>query len=99
MSTNAKNILPTIDPDALDAVVGGRRSASSSTRDDRIMDALGSLESSIRDLGRNQNTAPDPMSQMLPFLMLSMMNQPPAPAAAPAPTVIVQQGRKGKKGW
>lgn len=98
MSTNPKDTFAAIDPDALDAVVGGRRAASSSSsRQDQIMDALGSLENAIRDLGRNQNTQSDPMSQMLPFLMLSMLNQQPAPVAAPAPTVVCQ-GR-GKKGW
>lgn len=97
MSTNPKDPFATIDPTALETVVGGRRSASSSSsRNDQIMDALDSLENAIRDLGRNQNAGPDPMSQMLPFLMLSMMNQQPA-APAPAPTVVCQG--KGKKGW
>ena len=95
--SNSKDAFATIDPSALDTVVGGRRSAASSSRnDDRIMDALNSLENAIRDLGRNQNNQPDPMSQMLPLLMMSMLNQ--QPAAAPAP-VVVQAGGRGKKGW
>lgn len=85
-------------PTTLDAVVGGRRSStSSSSNDDRILDSLNSLENAIRDIGRNQNNQPDPMSQMMPFLMMSMMNQQPAapaPTPAPAPQVIVVGRRR-----
>lgn len=98
MSTNPPDSFADIDPTLLDTVIGGRRAASSSSRGDRIMDALNSLENSIRDLGRNQQAQPDAMSQMLPILMMSMLNQPAPAAAAPQPTVIYQGGR-GKKGW
>lgn len=97
MPTN-KDAFATIDPTALETVVGGRRAATSSRSDmnDQIIDKLNSLENAIRDLGRNQN-APDPMSQMLPFLLMSMLNQPAAPAAAPQQPIVVGGG--GKKGW
>lgn len=95
--SNPKDSFATIDPAALTTVAGGRRSAtSSSSSDDRIMDALNSLENSIRDLGRNQNNQADPMAQLMPLLMLSMMQQPAA--AAPAAPVVCQS-RGGKKGW
>lgn len=98
--SNPKDAFATIDPSALDTVVGGRRAASSSRADvqDQIIDKLNSLENAIRDLGRNQQQT-DPMSQMMPFLLLSMMNQQ-GPAAAPAaPQPVVVQGGGGKKGW
>lgn len=98
--SNPKDAFATIDPAALESVVGGRRAASSSgATQERIMDQLNSLENAIRDLGRNQNTGPDPMSQLLPLLMLSMMNRPQPAAAAPAPAVVCQGGGGGKKGW
>ena len=55
---------------------------------------LGDIESAIKDLGRNQNQGSDALSQLMPSLALSMLNQP---QQAPVPQVICQ-GR-GKKGW
>lgn len=87
---------PAIDHDALDAVSGGRRAASTSRAgDDRIMDTLNSLENSIRDLGRNQQPQTDAASAMMPLLAMSMMNQQPAAPVAPVPPqVICVRGRR-----
>ncbi|MBK9035540.1 MAG: hypothetical protein IPL61_30500 [Myxococcales bacterium] len=96
MSDNTKAPFATIDSAALSTVTGGRRSASSSRSDldDRMMDMLNGIESAIKDLGRDQNKGSDAMSQLMPILALSMMNQQ-QPVAAP----VVCQGRRGKKGW
>ncbi|MBK9030340.1 MAG: hypothetical protein IPL61_03210 [Myxococcales bacterium] len=81
MSNTRKDPFTLIAPAALTPVAGGRRSAGSSraAQDDRMMDTLTSIERAIKDLGRNANTGPDPMSQLMPILALSMMNQPPPP--------------------
>jgi hypothetical protein len=93
---NPRAAFTPIDRPELTAVTGGRRSSSSSSgNDDRILDSLNSLENSIRDIGRNQNQQPDPMSQMMPFLMMSMMNQQPAAApVAPPPPQVICIGRR-----
>jgi hypothetical protein len=57
-----------------------------------MMDMLGDI-SAIKDLGR-KNQGSDALSQLMPILALSMLNQP---QQAPVPQVICQ-GR-GKKGW
>lgn len=95
MSTKPAPEFATIDPAELSAVSGGRRAASSGRTDtnERLMDTLNAIENSIRDLGRNQNQGSDAMSQLMPLLALSMLNQP----AAAAPQVICSG--KGKKGW
>ena len=86
---------PAVASTDLTAVSGGRRSSSSSSSDDRLLDMLDTIESSIKDVGRNANSnASSPMSQLMFILALSMMNQP----AAAQPTVVCQ-GRRGKKGW
>lgn len=94
--SNPKDAFVAIDSTALTAVSGGRRAASSSRSDleDRMMDMLNGIESAIKDLGRNQNNGNDAMSQLLPILALSMLNQP----AAAQPTVVCS-GKRGKKGW
>jgi phage-related minor tail protein len=94
--SNPKDPFVAIDSTSLATVAGGRRAASSSRSDleDRMMDMLNGIESAIKDLGRNQNNGNDAMSQLLPILALSMMNQP----AAAQPQVVCQ-GRRGKKGW
>lgn len=91
-----KDAFATIDPADLATVAGGRRSSTSSSRDtqDRMMDMLRAIESAIKDLGRNQNNGSDALSQLMPILALSMLNQP---QQAPLPPVVCQ-GR-GKKGW
>lgn len=96
MPPTPKDAFATIDPADLATVAGGRRSSTSSSRDtqDRMMDMLSDIESAIKDLGRNQNNGSDALSQLMPILALSMLNQP---QQAPAPQVICQ-GR-GKKGW
>lgn len=96
MPPTAKDAFATIDPADLTAVAGGRRSSTSSGRDvsDRMMDMLSDIESAIKDLGRNQSSGNDALSQLMPILALSMLNQP---QQAPLPPVICQ-GR-GKKGW
>ncbi|MEZ4399386.1 MAG: hypothetical protein R3B06_05175 [Kofleriaceae bacterium] len=79
----------------LAAVTGGRRAASSSTSsatNDRMMDMLTTIEGAIKDLG-NTPKQPDAMSQMMPILALSMMNQP----AAPPPPVICCSGGKRRR--
>lgn len=94
MSKPAPARFAAIDPAALAAVAGGRRAAggrSTSAADDQLMDTLSSIENSIRDLGRNQNQGSDAMSQLMPLLAMSLLNQPAA-----APQVICG---KGKKGW
>ncbi|MEZ4402516.1 MAG: hypothetical protein R3B06_21005 [Kofleriaceae bacterium] len=91
-----KDTFATIDPAALATVAGGRRAAASTSSradfEDRMMDMLNGIESAIKDLGRNQNNNNDAMSQLMPILALSMLNQPAA-----APQVICRG--KGKKGW
>ena len=94
MSKSAPDF-PAVASTDLTAISGGRRSSSSSSSDDRMLDTLNTIESSIKDLGRNANSnASSPMSQLMPILALSMMNQP----AAAQPQVVCQ-GRRGKKGW
>lgn len=84
----------TVPATALAAVSGGRRAATSSRSDDRIMDQLNSLESSVRDLGRQPQQS-DAMSAMMPILAMSMMNQQPAAPPPPAqPQVIVCRRRR-----
>lgn len=96
MPPTAKDAFATIDPADLATVAGGRRSSTSSSRDvqDRMMDMLSDIESAIKDLGRTQSSGNDALSQLMPILALSMLNQP---QPAPLPPVICQ-GR-GKKGW
>ena len=95
MPTKPTPTFATIDPADLATVSGGRRAASSGSSradfDQRMMDTLNSIENSIRDLGRNQNQGSDAMSQLMPLLAMSLLNQPAA-----APQVICG---KGKKGW
>ena len=85
MSKPAKHAFTAIDSAALATVSGGRRSSSGSraAQDDRMMDMLSSIESAIKDLGRDAPKGNDAMSQLMPILALSMMNQQPAAAAPP----------------
>lgn len=83
MSKPTKDAFATIDPAALQAVAGGRRAASgrSSSADfeDKMMDTLNNIENAIRDLGRNQPKGNDALSQLMPLLAMSMLNQPSQP--------------------
>ena len=96
--SNPKATFATIDPSELASVAGGRRAATSSFSDtrDRMMDMLSDIESAIKDLGRNQNSGSDAMSQLMPILALSLLNQP---APAPQQPQVIYTGGKGKKGW
>ncbi len=83
---------PTIAPTALAAVAGGRRSASSrADLDDRLMDRLDSIESAVKDVGKSANPSGGAMSQLMPLVALSMMNQPAQPQA---PQVIYVRRRR-----
>lgn len=67
----------TIDLDALEGVTGGRRTATSSTSgDDRILDAIDSLKDAITDLGKQQQQkqSGSGMEQLLPMLMMQLLN-------------------------
>lgn len=95
MSKKSTPAFATIKPTALEAVSGGRRSSTSSRgTDDRIMDSLNSLENAIRDVGRNNQNQPDPMSQMMPLLAMTMMNQPAAAPPPPAQPQVIYVGRR-----
>ena len=66
-----------IDPTALDSITGGRRTATSSTSsDDRLLDALERITSSLADLGKNQNpSSSSGLDQLMPILMMQMLNR------------------------
>lgn len=72
----SRNDFQTIDLDALDGVTGGRRtSTSSSSGDDRILDAIDSLKDAITDLGRQQQQKQsNGLDQLLPMLMMQILN-------------------------
>lgn len=68
----------TIDPAALDAVTGGRRTGSSSSRssiDDRLMDKLDDIQNALRDLGKQQQGSSSGLDQLLPLLAMSLLNR------------------------
>lgn len=81
----------TIAPAALAPVAGGRRSASSADLDDRLMDRLDSIERTVKDVGKNANASGGAMSQLMPLVALSMMNQPAQPQP---PQVICVRRRR-----
>lgn len=89
MSKPTHDPFASIDPAALDAVSGGRRAstARSADLDDRLMDTLNNIENAIRDLGRNQNKGSDALSQLMPILAMSLLNQP----QQQPPTVICRK--------
>ena len=66
--------LPAIEPAALAAVTGG---SSRAVTDERIMDKLTSITTTIRDVAAQQDAAraSDPMSQMMPLVALRMMKR------------------------
>lgn len=68
----------TIDPTALDAVSGGRRSSTSRSSDDdqRLLDALTDIKNSLADLGRQQQQrSSSGLDQLLPILMMKMLTR------------------------
>lgn len=73
----------TIDPTALEAVTGGRRSGSSSSRsslDDRLLDKLDDIQNALRDLGtQQQQKSSSGLDQLLPLLAMSLMNRGSGP--------------------
>ena len=90
--SNPKDAFATIDTAALETITGGRRAASGRSTSDfetKMMDTLNSIESALKDLGRNQNQGSDALSQLMPLLAMSMMNQP----AAAQPQVICGKKR------
>ena len=94
MSKSAPDF-PAVASTDLTAIAGGRRSSSSSSSDDRMLDTLNTIESSIKDLGRNANSnASSPMSQLMPILALSMMNQQPT---QPAPPQVIYCGGRRRR--
>lgn len=68
-----------IDPTALDSVTGGRRTATSSTSsDDRLLDALDRITSSLAELGKNQaQPSSSGLDQLMPILMMQLLNRGP----------------------
>ncbi len=88
----SKPAFTTITPAALAAVAGGRRASSSrAADDDRLMDRLDSIESAVKDVGKSANPSGGAMSQLMPLVALSMMNQPAQPQA---PQVIYVRRRR-----
>ena len=85
MSKPTANSFATIEPTELAAVAGGRRASSSrsTASDDQLLDTISSIETSIKDLGKAQAPTNNAMSQIMPLVALSMMQQQPA-----APQVI-----------
>lgn len=82
---------PTIVPAALATIAGGRRaSASRADLDDRLMDRLDSIESAVKDVGKNATASGGAMSQLMPLVALSMMNQP----AQPQPPQVIYVRRR-----
>ncbi|MBK9030339.1 MAG: hypothetical protein IPL61_03205 [Myxococcales bacterium] len=65
---------PAIEPSSLAAVTGG---SSRAVTDERIMDKLTSITTTIRDVAAQQDAAKgnDPMSQMMPLVALKMMKR------------------------
>lgn len=92
MAKPAPAAFTTLDSTTLAAVHGGRRASSSRSSDDQLLDKLDSIESALKDVGKNTNTGGNAMSQVLPLVALSMMNQQPAQPQQP-PVVIVRRGR------
>jgi hypothetical protein len=78
-SQPTKPTFATIEPTDLAAVTGGRRASTSrsTATDDKLMDTLNSIESAIKDVGKQPK--PDTMGQIMPLLALRMMQQPAAP--------------------
>lgn len=66
-----------IDLAALDSVTGGRRTATSSTSsDDRLLDALDRITSSLAELGKNQSQpSSSGLDQLMPILMMQLLNR------------------------
>ena len=54
------------------------------------MDRLDSIESAVKDVGKNANPSGGAMSQLMPLVALSMMNQP----AAPQPPQVIYVRRR-----
>jgi hypothetical protein len=85
--------LPSIDPAQLAAVTGGAGDSS-----EAIMALLTSLASSIKDLGQKRNS--NPFGDMMPMIMMMMMNRPqPQQAVVAAPTVGPDGAPIGPGGW
>ena len=55
------------------------------------MDRLDSIESAVKDVGKSANPSGGAMSQLMPLVALSMMNQPAQPQA---PQVIYVRRRR-----
>lgn len=66
-----------IDLAALDSVTGGRRTAtSSSSSDDRLLDALDRITASLAELGKNQSQpSSSGLDQLMPILMMQLLNR------------------------
>ncbi len=66
-----------IDPAALDAVTGGRRSSTSSrssSSDDQLLDALNDIKGALADLGKPPAQSGNGLDQLLPILMMQLLN-------------------------
>ena len=83
---------PTIAPAALAALARGPRTPSSRPHQpDRFMDSHDSIESPRKAVGKSANPSGGAMSQLMPLVALSMMNQPAQPQA---PQVIYVRRRR-----
>lgn len=74
MSKSSPDSLPTLDLDALDEVTGGRRRATSSSAnsvDMQLLDALGDIESALKDIATKSSTGNQDMMNNL--MMMQMM--------------------------
>lgn len=82
-NTSASPTFTAIDTDALDAVVGGRTSTSST--DTRVLDAINGLGASLKTLGTQNQAQPagGGIAAMMPLLLAGGLGKS-ATAAAPA---------------
>ena len=94
MSKQAPDSLPTVDLDALDEVSGGRRRATSSSAnnvDMQLLDALGDIESALKDLASKSNNGnQDMMNNLMMMQMMGLGQQQ-------QPQVICQGGCRRRR--
>lgn len=83
MAKEAPETLPSIDLDTLGEVAGGRRratSTSSSATDLQLLDALGDIESALKDLASKSNNGnQDMMSNLMMMQMVGLGQQQQQP--------------------
>jgi hypothetical protein len=92
MSKHTPDSLPTVDLDALVEVSGGRRRATSTSAnnvDMQLLDALGDIESALKDIASKSNNGnQDLMSNMMMMQMMGL-GQPQQ-----QPQVVCAGGRR-----